>query len=155
MLYVLPERYVLRPGFRESGLTFPDPSTPFAPYPAIAVAARPLPQPPDPPPLVLPGPAEAFWAEVVPLLQTRRYEDALPVFEGYLVRYPSDADARRELALTLLAAGRPERAAAELRQLLASVDDFDQRLLLARTLREMGRTDEAAAECERLAEMRP
>jgi len=155
VLYVLPERYVLRPGFRESGVTFPSPSTPFAPYPAVAVAARPLPQRPAPPALVLPGPAEAFWSEVVPLLASGRYDESLPVFDGYLGVYPNDRDARRELALTLLAAGRPIDAVGELRQLLTARDDFEQRLLLARTLRELGRTDEAASEYERLSRARP
>ena len=31
VLYVLPERYVLSSGFRESGMSFPQPSTPFVP----------------------------------------------------------------------------------------------------------------------------
>ncbi|MEQ1856336.1 MAG: hypothetical protein ABL963_07695, partial [Longimicrobiales bacterium] len=49
VLYVLPERYVLRPGFRESGMGFPTPSTPFAPYSAVSIPACPLPRPPGPP----------------------------------------------------------------------------------------------------------
>jgi len=159
VLWVLPERYVLRPGFRESGMGFPAPSTPFAPYPAVAVAAQPLPVPPGPPPPVLPGPAEAFWAEVVPLLAAGRYQDALPVFESYLSAYPYDMDARRELTLALLADGRPIDAVRELRRLLDDegddAADLERRLLLARTLRELGRVDEAALEYARLSRARP
>ena len=155
VLYVLPERYVLRPGFRESGMSFPTPSTPFAPLPVVAVAAVVLPEPPAPPAVILPGPAEAFWAEVVPLLEDRRYADALPILEAYLRDHPEDADARRELAVALLGDGRTAEAATELRRLLASDDDPARRLLLARTLRELGRTDEAVAEYARLAQARP
>lgn len=155
VLYVLPERYVLRQGFRESGVTFPSPSTPFAPYPAVAVAAQPLPRPPGPPAPIMPGPAEAFWTELLPLFETGQYDDALPVFDRYLGEHPTDAGARRELALALLAAGRPVDAVGELRRLLADDDDFEQTLVLARTLRELGRTDEAAAEYERLSQARP
>lgn len=155
VLYVLPERYVLRPGFRESGMTFPSPSTPFAPLPLVPVAALALPAPPVPPAVILPGPAELFWAEVVPLLESRRYSEALPVFEAYLRDHPEDADARRELAVALLADGRTVEAATELRRLLAEDDDEAQRLLLARALRELGRTDEAVAEYARLAVARP
>ncbi len=155
VLYVLPERYVLRPGFRESGITFPSPSTPFAPLPLVPVAALVMPGPPTPPAVIPPGPAELFWAEVAPLLESRRYSEALPVFEAYLRDHPADADARRELALTLLAAGRTVEATTELRRLLAEHDDQAHRLLLARTLRELGRTDEAVAEYARLGVARP
>lgn len=158
VLYVLPERYVLRPGFRESGMSFPSPTTPFAPYALISVAARPLtdlPGRPAAPAVIATGPAEAFWAEVVPLLEVGRYDDALPIFDRYLTSYPADADARRELALALIAAGRPPEAVDELRRLLALQEDHGLRLLLARTLRELGRTDESAAEYGRLAQPRP
>jgi tetratricopeptide (TPR) repeat protein len=158
VLYVLPERYVLRPGFRESGIGFPNPSTPFAPYPVIAVAAASYPQPPGPPvpPLVIaPGPAETFWSLVVPLVEGGRFSDALPAFDRYLNEYPTDIDVRRERAVTLLATGDRVAAIGELRRVLGSDEDAELRLLLARTLRELGRIDEAAAEYERLAEARP
>ena len=158
VLFVLPQRYVLRPGFRESGVTFPNPSTPFAPSPVVPVAARIFPEPPrppGPPALILPGPAEVFWSEIVPLLASGRYDDALPVFDRYLSDHPEDVDVRRESAITLLTVGRLPEAVEELRRLLDSRDAFEQRLVLARTLRELGRTDEAAAEYERLAAARP
>jgi len=152
VLYVLPERYVLSSGFRESGMSFPQPSTPFVPVPVVRVAARDLPAPP----VIIPaGPAEVFWSEVGTLLEDRRWEDALPVFESYLADYPTDRDVRHEYALTLLAAGHTEEGMAELRRLLSGREDFAQRLLLARTLRELGRTDEAAAEYAVLADARP
>jgi tetratricopeptide (TPR) repeat protein len=154
VLYVLPERYVLRPGFRESGMRFPNPSTPFAPLPVVPVAAFVLPEH-TPPAVILPGPAERFWAEVMPLLETGRYADALPVMEEYLLGHPGDADARREFAVALLADGRMAQAVTELGRLLSAGNDPAQRLLLARTLREMGRTDESVAEYARLAEARP
>jgi tetratricopeptide (TPR) repeat protein len=152
VLYVLPERYVLSSGFRESGLSFPQPSIPFVPVPIVRVAARDLPAPPQ---VIPPGPAEVFWAEVNTLLEEQRWEDALPLFEDYLANFPRDRDVRHEYVVTLLAAGQSDAAVAELRRLLSVEDDFLQRLLLARTLRELGRTDEAAAEYSRLLDARP
>ncbi|NNL67551.1 MAG: tetratricopeptide repeat protein, partial [Myxococcales bacterium] len=152
VLYVLPERYVLESGFRESGMSFPTPSTPFVPIPAVQVAARPVPTPPA---VIIPGPAEAFWDELTPLLEQQRYEEALFDFEEYLRAYPSDRDARREYIVTLLATERVGEATAELRRLLDEGDDYDQRLLLARTLRDLGRVDEAGEEYRRLTATRP
>jgi predicted Zn-dependent protease len=155
VLFVLPERYVLRPGFRESGMSFPAASTPFAPYPVVPVAAVALPRPPGPPPVIPPGPAEVFWAEVVPLLEGGRLAEALQAFDRYLLDYPADADVRRERAITLLEAGRPAEAVEDLGRLLATRDDLQLRLLLARTLRDLGRIDEAGAEYEALFQARP
>lgn len=152
VLFVLPQRYVLSSGFRESAVSFPAPSTPFAPLPVVPVAARPLPQPPPPIP---PGPAELFWAEVTPALQAEHYGAALPVFERYLSEHAGDVDVRHEYAVTLLAAGRPTDAIPVLREILAARDDAADRLLLARTLRELGRTDEASAEYRRLHDASP
>jgi tetratricopeptide (TPR) repeat protein len=152
VLFVLPERYVLSSGFRESGASFPTPATPFVPVPVVFVAARDLPEPPL---VIAPGPAEIFWAELGPLLDEGRFTEALPNFENYLRAYPGDRDARREYAITLLAAGRSAEAVDELRRLLAGDDDFERRLLLARTLRELGRTDEAAEEYAALVEASP
>jgi tetratricopeptide (TPR) repeat protein len=152
VLYVLPERYVLSSGFRESGMSFPQPTTPFVPVPAVRMAARDLPAVPQ---VIPPGPAEVFWSAVGTLLEEQRYEDALPDFQRYLGDFPSDRDVRREYVVTLLAAGRSDDAVDELRRLLTGEDDFLQRLLLARTLRELGRTDESAREYAALVEARP
>jgi tetratricopeptide (TPR) repeat protein len=152
VLYVLPERYVLESGFRESGMSFPTPRTPFVPVPVVQVAARPVPQPPTPIP---PGPAEIFWEDIGPLLEQRRYVEAVEGFRVYLRDHPRDRDARREYAITLLAMGRDTEAVTELRGLLAENDDVDQRLLLARTLRDLGRVEEASAEYRTLADARP
>jgi tetratricopeptide (TPR) repeat protein len=152
VLFVLPQRYVLSSGFRESGVSFPTPTTPFVPVPVVRMAARDVPEPPG---VIAPGPAELFWAEVTPLLEEGRYAEAVPAFEGYLREYPLDRDARREYAITLLAAGHAEEAIPELRRLLASRDDSERRLLLARTLRELGRTSEAAEEYATLVEADP
>lgn len=152
VLYVLPERYVLDSGFRESGMSFPTPTTPFVPVPVVHMAARPL---PEPEPVVAPGPAEIFWAELPPMLRQQRYGQAIIRFRVYLRDYPGDRDARREYAITLLTAGRAPEAVAELRLLLEGGDDFTQRLLLARTLRDLARMDEAADQYATLVEARP
>ena len=152
VLFVIPERYVLSPGFRESGMSFPAPTTPFVPVVALSVPAPLLP----PLPVVsAPGPSEALWAEVLPLLERGQLSAAVPIFEGYLAEHPADADVRRELAMTLLAAGRPAEAVPVLRALLNDAPDAGLRLLLARTLRDLERVDEAAREYARLVEARP
>lgn len=158
VLYVLPERYVLDAGFRESGMSFPMPETPFVPVPVTQVAARPVPQPTQPalpPAPILPGPAEVFWETVTLLLDDELYEPAIDVFEDYLRDYPSDRDARREYAVTLLTMGRHAEAARVLDLLLSEADDFEQRLLLARTLRDLGRVGEATDQYRTLAAQRP
>ncbi|MGE0160222.1 MAG: tetratricopeptide repeat protein [Gemmatimonadales bacterium] len=152
VLVVLPERYVLRPGFRESGMSFPDPTTPFTPLPVTTFAARALPRPPAG---ALPGPAEAFWSSIVPLIEAGRYGDALPLFDRYLLDHPNDAAVRRERLAALVAAGRVEEAITEMERLLALDDDPADRLVLARMLRDAGRTDESIAEYRRLARARP
>lgn len=152
VLYVLPERYVLSSGFRESGMSFPASMTPFVPAPVVRMVARDIPQPPL---VILPGPAEIFWEELTPLLRSQRYDEALQVFGDYLEQHPDDRDARREYAITLLAAGRSQEAVPELRRLLDDEEDFERRLLLARTLRELGRVDEASDEYAILVEARP
>ena len=40
VLVVLPQRYVFGSGFRESGLSFPDPGVPFVPPDAVQIAAH-------------------------------------------------------------------------------------------------------------------
>ena len=94
VLVVLPQRYVLSSGFRESGLSFPNPGVPFVPPDATQIAARPVPTP-TPPDEIVRGPAEIFWARVMPLLESERYGEALPFFEPYLLDYPADDDVRR------------------------------------------------------------
>ncbi|MDH3422536.1 MAG: hypothetical protein OEN00_06060, partial [Gemmatimonadota bacterium] len=54
VLYVLPQRYVLSSGFRESGISFPTPTTPFVPVPVVRMVARSLPEVPV---VIAPGPA--------------------------------------------------------------------------------------------------
>ena len=141
VLYVLPQRYVLSSGFREGTLILPDPSTPFEPMNAARIAELPPPAAPDEIPR---GPAEIFWARVIPMLEAERYEAAIPLFADYLGEYPADRDVRREYALTLAAAGYPERAIPLLEQLLAARDDAELRLLLARVLRDVGRVGDAS-----------
>jgi tetratricopeptide (TPR) repeat protein len=152
VLFVIPERYVLSPGFRESSIRFPPPTTPFAPVSPVAVPARPRPAAPDE---VLPGPAEILWDQVTPLLEEGRYASAVPVFERYLARYPSDTDVRRELAVSLLLAGRVDEAVKALRTVLEKRPDRELALLLARTLRDAGRLTEASIEYGLLAAEEP
>ncbi len=143
VLYVLPQRYVLSSGFREGALNFPDPSTPFEPMNPVLFSA--LPAPPAQIDETVPrGPAEIFWARVIPLLNARRYDSALPLFEQYLEIFPDDRDVRREYALTLAAAGRGEEAVPILEDLLESSDDPELRLVLARILRDEGRLGDAS-----------
>jgi tetratricopeptide (TPR) repeat protein len=152
VLYVLPQRYVLSSGFREGNLSFPNPSTPFEPSAATRVAALP-PLPPAPPadsagsavsttePAA--GPAELFWERVLPLLEQRRFAEALPLFEAYLADFPGDVGVRREHGITLAAAGQREEGLIVLRALLEHEDDAELHLLLARLLRDLRRVDEA------------
>ncbi|MDT8340903.1 MAG: hypothetical protein RQ751_05265 [Longimicrobiales bacterium] len=152
VLVVLPQRYVLSSGFRESGVSFPV-SRP--PVPPVAVVQRSAPPAPTPVPAldstVTRGPAEVFWDEVGPLLRSGRQAEALPYFEAYLRDHPEDRGVRREWAVTLLRAGRAEAGTAVLADLLAIEDDPELRLLLARTLRDLGRGEEASREYARLA----
>ena len=152
VLYVFPKRYVLSAGQADSGISFPTPSTPFVPVEVVQMAALLLPtRPPD----ILPGPAELFWDEVIPHLESQRYSQAIPLFERYLVDRPADRDVRREYAITLLSAGRAEEAVEVLGRMLETEDDPDRRLLLARTLRDLGRVDEASTHYAVLVEGRP
>jgi predicted Zn-dependent protease len=152
VLFVIPERYVLSPGFRESGMSFPAPTTPFVPVASVPVPATPLPALPG---ATGPGPAELLWVEVLPLLERGQLGAAVPVFEAYLAEHPGDRDVRRELAVTLLAADRPGEAVPLIRALLEEVPDTELRLLLARTLRDLRRVDEASVEYARLGAARP
>jgi thioredoxin-like negative regulator of GroEL len=140
VLIILPRRYVLHAGLRESGVSFPAEAAPFAPPPEQPRPAVVRPLPATPP---QPGPAEQFWNEVLPLLKAGRYQETFPLFESYLRDHPTDRNVRREWAITLDRAGRSGMAAATYAALLRERDDPDVRLLYARSLRDAGRLDEA------------
>ncbi len=152
VLYVLPQRYVLSSGFREGSLILPDPSTPFQPVDPVRISALPTPPPPDE---GVQGPAEIFWAAVLPLVQAERWDEAIPLFAAYLGGYPEDLEVRREYALTLVAGGYLDRAIPVFDQVLARIDDAELRLVLARALRDAGRVDEASVHYARLLESSP
>lgn len=140
VLVVLPRRYVLSAGFRESGVNFPSEAAPFSPPEETFNEAPP---PPPPPAVIVRGPAELFWSEVDPLLETGRYAQALPLFEEYLAVHPDDRGARREYAITLSRSGASDEAVLIFDHLLSEADDPGVRLLLARSLRDRGRLTEA------------
>lgn len=159
VLYVLPERYVLSSGFREGNLNLPNPAIPFEPASPLRVAAIPgisrTVRTVDVPRGPVRGPSEVFWERVLPLLEAGRYEEALPLFTDYLARHSGDVGVRREYAITLAAAGRPDRAIPILQGLLVHEDDDALHLLLARLLRDRGRVDEAAEHYRVVLERNP
>jgi tetratricopeptide (TPR) repeat protein len=147
VLVVLPRRYVLSSGFRESGMNFPVNATPVSTGTLVQRAAPPPPRPlPEVDTTVREGPAEAFWNRVLPLLEEGRYEEALALFREYLGNYPGDRGVRREYAQTLFRAGYGDEAVAELASLLRTADEAEVRLLRARMLRDIGRVGEASTE---------
>ena len=152
VLVVLPRRYVLNAGLRESGVSFPSETAPFVPPQELRTEAPPPPPPAAP---VLPGPAEALWAEVSPLLETGSYRATLPLFEEYLAEYPEDLGALKEHAITLQKAGDPARALSAYERLLSAEDDSGVRLLLARGLRDAGRLEEASSQYQLLLDQDP
>lgn len=152
VLVVLPRRYVLNAGLRESGVSFPTEAAPFAPPQELRREAPPPPPPAQPVPR---GPAEILWEEVGPLLSSGQYAAALPRFEAYLEAHPEDRGALREFAIALSKAGRPERAATAFGQLLPDGEYPGIRLLLARTLRDLGRLEESSAHYASLAREKP
>ncbi|MFQ5888709.1 MAG: tetratricopeptide repeat protein [Gemmatimonadota bacterium] len=140
-LVVLPQRFVLHAGLRESGISFPARRPGFA-----AVSRGRIVQPPPrriPPAAPGEGPAERFWRGILPLLETGRYEKALPLFRQYLEHHPEDTDVWREYALALIRAGRPAEAEAAIEHLGAPNDRLAARLALARFWRDRGETDRA------------
>jgi len=152
VLVVLPRRYVLSAGLRESGVSFPSEAAPFAPPEELFTEAPP--QPP-PAPVLVRGPAELFWSEVGPLLDSGRYVQALPVFEDYMAAHPNDRDVLKEYAITLDRAGSSAEAVLVFDKLLSDQNDAGIRLLLARGLRDRGRLDEASIQYGILMEEAP
>lgn len=149
VLVVLPQRFVLQAGLRESGISFPTRLPSFRPVEGVAVPPRPLPSPPAP------GAAEAFWADVTPLLRDGRHREALPLFSDYLTERPGDANAWREYGLALHRAGRPLEAKTALARAVELSGDRRARLELARLLREHGETDRALSLYRELVVERP
>ncbi|MCG6956302.1 MAG: tetratricopeptide repeat protein [Gemmatimonadetes bacterium] len=152
VLVILPRRYVLHAGLRESGVSFPAKAAPFTPPPEQPRPAVVRPLPATPP---QPGPAERFWDEVMPLLKAGRYERTFPLFQSYLRDHPTDRNVRREWAITLDRAGRSDMAAATYSALLREHDDPEVRLLYARSLRDAGHIDEAEEQYRILRRERP
>jgi hypothetical protein len=69
VLVILPRRYVLNAGLRESGISFPSEAAPFIPPQEVRREA-PLPPPPPPDTEMAPrGAGEVFWERVEPLLR--------------------------------------------------------------------------------------
>ncbi len=141
VLIVMPQRFVLEAGFRESGITFPTSRVGFRP-PEPAPLVRP---PPPPPPRTEPeeGPAERLWREIDPLLSAGLWSEALGRMDAYLSTRPGDLAVRRERARTLARLGRTDDAIRAWREVVARGGAPADRLALARTLRDGG--DQAAA----------
>ena len=150
LLIVVPQRFVLQAGLRESGITFPVRGHLF-PAPA-AVRVSPATRPAA---ARRSGPAEALWAAVLPLLQAGRIEAAVPHFEAYLAAHPDDVGVWREYAAALLAAGRPGDAAAALERVVARSADPTARLHLARLRRDAGDLERARALYRDLIALQP
>ncbi|MDT8437144.1 MAG: tetratricopeptide repeat protein [Gemmatimonadota bacterium] len=150
VLVVMPRRFVLEAGFRESGMSFPTARVGFRrPEPA------PLVSPPPPPARPAPGPAELLWAELDPLLAAGQRDSALVLMEAYLADRPGDLAVRRQRARTLAALGRRDAAIAEWRDILAASGARADRLALARLLRDTEAFEEAATRYRELLAARP
>ena len=155
VLVILPRRYVLNAGLRESGISFPSEAAPFTPPQEVRREPPPPPPLPPPPEVVPRGAAEILWEEVEPFLKGGRPADALPLFREYLEAHPEDRDVLREYAITLTRSGRGDEAAGIFQQLLPDDQYPGVRLLLARTLRDLGRLEEASAHYASLAREKP
>jgi tetratricopeptide (TPR) repeat protein len=142
VLIVLPRRFVLNANLIESGITFPTGTIPFWPLGLRHV----IPPTPiiKPEPIVL-GPAEAFWNEVVPLLDAEEFDRAQPVVEQYLAEHPDDADAWREYAVVLLRIGNHAAAEQVYLRLIHAHGEPADKLALARLLRDQGRFESSLA----------
>lgn len=152
VLVILPRRYLLSAGLRESGVSFPSRAATF--HPPVETPREVIP-PPTRPVEVSPGPAEAFWDKVMPLLRDERFEESLPHFRAYLNAHPGDRGAAREYAITLAHAGRLSEAIPILEDLLRTRKDRDVRLLLARAQRDLGLLDQASVQYQALLEESP
>lgn len=153
VLVVMPQRFVLEAGLRESGVSFPSSSLGFG-----APQSAPLVQPPPPRPVVpapAPGPAEILWSELGPVLDAERWDVAIGLMDAYLRDRPADLSVRRERARTLARAGRLSAAEAAWERLATETGAVADRLELARLLRDRGEYDRAIAIYEGLLEDRP
>ncbi len=153
VLVVMPQRFVLEAGLRESGVSFPSSQVGFG-----APEAAPLVQPPPPSPVVpepVPGPAERLWEELGPVLAAERWDVALGLMDAYLRERPADLSVRRERARTLARAGRVFEAEAAWERLATETGSVVDRLELARTLRDRGEYDRAIVLYEGLIKDRP
>ena len=141
VLVVMPQRFVLEAGLRESGVSFPSSRVGFG-----APESAPLVQPPPPPPVTpapVQGPAERLWAELGPVLEAERWDVALGLMDAYLRERPADLSVRRERARTLARAGRVSGAEAAWERLATETGSVVDRLELARMLRDRGEYDRA------------
>jgi tetratricopeptide (TPR) repeat protein len=152
VLVVLPRRFVLHAGLRESGINFPAFAAPFAPPDELHWFFVPPPLAPD---TAVRSPSDLFWEEIQGYLDAMRLEAAIPRFQAYLELHGDDRSVRREYALTLDRAGRSPEAVTVFRGLLEEEDDPELRLLLARSLRDQGRLNEALLHYEHLADRTP
>lgn len=153
VLVVMPQRFVLEAGFRESGITFPSSQVGFRP-PEAAPLVQP---PPPPPPRVEPeeGPSERLWKEIDPLLAAGRWAEALALMDAHVAAHPEDLAVRRERARTLARSGRTDEAIAAWRAMVRESGAPADRLALARTLRDRGELDGALALYRELVAARP
>lgn len=157
VLVVLPQRFVLRSGLRESGISFPARAPSFRSVEGVVVVPRrPAPAPPEAPePEPGPGPAEALWERVGPLLRAGDHERALPLFSEYLSSHPGDMAVRLEHGVALARSGRPREAEAELERVVRATGEPRARLALARLLRDRGETARALSLYRGLVTERP
>lgn len=145
VLVVLPQRYVLQSGLRESGIAFPARAPSFRAEAGVTVAPRPRPPPAVETGPPAPGPAELFWARAVGLLEAGEVDRALRLFEAYLAERPVDGDAWREYGVLLAREGRPTEAEAALERAVRATGDRRARLELARLARDGERTARAVS----------
>jgi tetratricopeptide (TPR) repeat protein len=153
VLVVMPQRFVLEAGLRESGVSFPSSRVGFG-----APESAPLVQPPPPPPVTpapVQGPAERLWAELGLVFEAERWDVALGLMDAYLRERPADLSVRRERARTLARAGRLSASEAAWDRLATETGSVVDRLELARMLRDRGEYDRAITLYEGLLDDRP
>ncbi|MEE8561736.1 MAG: tetratricopeptide repeat protein, partial [Gemmatimonadota bacterium] len=156
VLGVLRQRFVLHAGLRESGVSFPTGPTPFTVQeramvrPSLAILL-----PPDVESEARPGPSEAFWGSVLPLLREERYPESFAIFSEYLKRFPADQAVRREYAVALARAGRLADSEAAFLRVVAATDDAAVRLELARLQRDRRAFGRSVATYRQLLVERP